>query len=116
MWMLLIIEGETLVPDTLKKRALNILADSVSDVVGTKNLAYIAIKKASDDEGNDARHQWATSVFDQIPLTNRREIKSVAINKAQEERRHVLSVRGREKSKPEVNIADLGVIWGSNAG
>jgi len=104
------------VADTLKKRALSILADSVSDVVGTKNLAYIAIKKASDEEGNGARQEWATSVFDQIPLTNRREIKSVAINKAQEERRHVLSARARNKPKADVKIADLGVIWGANAG
>jgi len=104
------------VSSILKKRALSILADSVSDVVGTNNLAYIAIKKASDEEGNDARQEWATSVFDQIPLTNRREIKSVAINKAQEERRHVLSVRARDKPKTDVKIADLGVIWGSNAG
>jgi|TARA_E500000305_G_C3990005_1_gene221433 hypothetical protein len=110
------LKGDVPVSDTLKKRALSILADSVSDVVGTKNLAYIAIKKASDEEGNEARHEWATSVFDQIPLTNRREIKSVAINKAQEERRHVLSVRARNKPQPEVKIADLGVIWGANAG
>ena len=98
--------------DTVKKRALNILADSVSDVVGTKNLAYIAIKKASAEVENPARHDWATSVFDQIPLTNRREIKSVAITKAHEERRHVLSARSRDRRKPEVTIADLGVIWG----
>lgn len=101
--------------DTVKKRALNILAASVSDVVGQKNLAYIAIKKASDEIGNSARHEWATSVFDQIPLTNRREIKSVAINKAQEEKRHVLSVRAREKKQPDVRIADLGVIWGDSS-
>ncbi len=100
--------------DTVKKRALNILAASVSDVVGQKNLAYIAIKKASDEVENAARHEWATSVFDQIPLTNRREIKSVAINKAQEEKRHVLSVRAREKKQADVQIADLGVIWGAN--
>lgn len=99
-------------PDTVKKRALNILAASVSDVVGQKNLAYIAIKKAHDEIENGARHEWATSVFDQIPLTNRREIKSIAITKAEEERRHVLSVRAREKRQPEVNIANLGVIWG----
>ena len=98
--------------DTVKKRALNILAASVSDVVGQKNLAYIAIKKASDEIENAARQEWATSVFDQIPLTNRREIKSVAINKAQEEKRHILSVRAREKSQPDVRIADLGMIWG----
>lgn len=100
--------------ETVKKRALNILADSVSDVVGTKNLAYIAIKKASVEEENEARRAWATSVFDQIPLTNRREIKSVAINKAHEERRHVLSTRTREKPKKDVKIANLGVIWGQN--
>ncbi|UUX50356.1 hypothetical protein NUH88_01400 [Nisaea acidiphila] len=99
--------------DTVKKRALNILAASVSDVVGQKNLAYIAIKKASDEIENSARQEWATSVFDQIPLTNRREIKSVAINKAQEEKRHVLSVRAREKPQSDVRIADLGMIWGS---
>ena len=62
------------------------------------------------------RYTNQISVFDQIPLTNRREIKSVAINKAQEERRHVLSVRARNKPKADVKIADLGVIWGANAG
>lgn len=104
-----------MVADSVKKRALNILAASVSDVVGQKNLAYIAIKKASDEVEDGPRHEWATSVFEQIPLTNRREIKSVAINKAQEEKRHVLSVRAREKQQADVTVADLSVIWGGNA-
>lgn len=98
-------------PDSLKRRALDILANSVSDVVGAGHLAYVAIKKLARDDDNEAKHRWASNTFEQISVGDRREIRSVAINKAHEERRQNLAaVKQRERAK-DIQVADLGRIF-----
>lgn len=95
----------------LRQRAMNILADSVSDVIGARSLAYVAIKKAAIDE-DASKHQWAEMMFNQISTANRRRIKTTAEDKAHEERR-AYRARAREQS---VEVADMTKIFGIFAG
>jgi hypothetical protein len=95
----------------LRQRALNILADSVSDVIGARSLAYVAIKKAAIDE-DPSKHQWAEMMFNQISIANRRRIKNSAEDKAHEERR---SYRAKSRES-NVEVADMTKIFGVLAG
>ncbi|WPZ32859.1 hypothetical protein T8K17_16620 [Thalassobaculum sp. OXR-137] len=82
-----------------------ILADSVAEVVGKKNLAYVAIKQAASTD-NPARERWASNLFGQISLSNRKQIRSNAMVKAQDERQ---KRRAEDKRVKEVK----GVDWGN---
>jgi uncharacterized membrane protein len=70
----------------VKKQILSILADSVSNVLGSDNLVYIAVKRAATDD-NSKNYQWAESAFNQVSPPNRRNIRKTAVDKAEEERR-----------------------------
>ena len=82
-----------------------ILADSVAEVVGKKNLAYVAIKQAASTD-NPARERWASNLFGQISVSNRKQIRSNAIDRAEDERR---KRRAEDKRVKEVK----GVDWGN---
>lgn len=77
-----------------------ILADSVAEVVGKKNLAYVAIKQAAAGD-NPARERWASNLFGQISVTNRKQIRSTAMDKAYVERDRRRS-EDRRLSEPQV--------------
>ncbi len=62
-----------------------ILADSVAEVVGKKHLAYVAIRQAGK-ENNPSRERWASNLFSEISLANRKQIRTTAIDKAYIER------------------------------
>ncbi|MBT5265246.1 MAG: hypothetical protein HOL85_10455 [Rhodospirillaceae bacterium] len=82
------ISDAAVVPDqslTVRQRAMTILADSVSAVVGPRNLAYVAIRKASMD-ADQSKDQWASMMFNQLPVSNRKQIRTSAIDKAHEEK------------------------------
>jgi len=95
----------------LRRRAMNILADAVSDVIGARSLAYVAIKKAAIDD-DPSKYEWAQMMFSQISTANRRRIKSSAEDKAYEERR---SYRAKLREKT-VEVADMSKIFGVFAG
>lgn len=95
----------------LHQKALNILADSVSDIIGARSLAYVAIKKAALDD-DPSKQKWAEMMFNQISSANRRRIKNTAEDKAHEERR-VYRAQRREKT---VEVADMTKIFGVLAG
>jgi hypothetical protein len=95
----------------LRQKAMNILADSVSDVIGARSLAYVAIKKAAIDE-DPSKQQWAEMMFNQISMANRRRIKNTAEDKAHEVR-NSFRAKSREKS---VEVADMTKIFGVLAG
>lgn len=95
----------------LRQKAMNILADAVSDVIGARSLAYVAIKKAAIDD-DPSKHQWAEMMFNQISTANRRRIKTSAEDKAHEERR-AYKAKSREKN---VEVADMTKIFGVLAG
>lgn len=96
-------------PDTLRQRCFTILSDAVDEVVGRRNLVYVAVVQASkaEDTGKD---RWASSMFRQVSVTNRKRIRSNAI-----ERAHVERARMREASRqrqPDVILADLTKLFG----
>jgi len=95
----------------LRQKAMNILADAVSDVIGARSLAYVAIKKAAIDD-DPSKHAWAEMMFNQISTANRRRIKTSAEDKAHEERQ-VYRAKSREKT---VEVADMSKIFGVLAG
>jgi hypothetical protein len=95
----------------LHQKALNIQADSVSDIIGARSLAYVAIKKAALDE-DPSMQKWAEMMFNQISSANRRRIKNTAEDKAHEERR-VYRAQRREKT---VEVANMTKIFGVLAG
>lgn len=97
----------------LRQKAMGILADAVSDVIGSRSLAYVAIKKAAIDE-DPSKHQWAEMMFNQISIANRRRIKTSADDKAYEYRKSLRRERGRERQT--VEVADLTKIFGVYAG
>lgn len=67
----------------VKNQSWNILADSVSEVVGNQSLAYVSVKKAAlNDEPSNER--WASMMFNQISAANKRRIRTSAIDKAEE--------------------------------
>lgn len=84
-----------------------ILADSVAEVVGKKNLAYVAIKQAASTD-NPARERWASNLFGQISLTNRKQIRSNAMDKAHVERD---KRRAEDQRVKEVKSVDWGNLF-----
>lgn len=98
---------------TIRQRAMHILADAVSDVVGARSLAYVAIKKAAID-GNAQKDRWAEMMFNQISVANRKRIRSTAIEKAHEEKaRNIISIRApSEKVERSVEVADMRTLFG----
>ena len=69
----------------LKAKSYEILAESVSDVVGRQNLAYIAIKQASMTDDDDMA-QEAESLFKAIDISSRKKIRENAVDKANDAR------------------------------
>ena len=96
-------------PETLRQRSFTILADAVADVVGRRNLAYVAVVQAAKIE-DENKQRWASSMFRQISVTNRKQIKSNAIEKAHVERAR--NIEATRKRQPEVVLADLGKLFG----
>ena len=84
-----------------------ILAESVAEVVGKKNLAYVAIKQAAATD-NPARERWASNLFGQISITNRKQIRSNAIDRAHVERD---KRRAEDNRVREVNSVDWGNLF-----
>lgn len=84
-----------------------ILADSVAEVVGKKNLAYVAIKQAASTD-NPARERWASNLFGQISLTNRKQIRSNAMDRAHGERD---KRRSEDQRVKEVKSVDWGNLF-----
>lgn len=96
-------------PEPIRKRCFSILADAVDEVVGRRNLAYVAVVQASKAE-DETKDRWASSMFRQISVTNRKRIRSNAI-----ERAHVERARANDaarKRQPEVVLADLSKLFG----
>ncbi|WP_028794597.1 hypothetical protein [Thalassobaculum salexigens] len=89
-----------------------ILADSVAEVVGKKNLAYVAIKQAASTD-NPARERWASNLFGQISLSNRKQIRSNAMDKAHVERNKRRSEDNRVK---EIKGVDWGNLFAHSGG
>ena len=83
-----------------------ILADSVAEVVGKKNLAYVAIKQAASTD-NPARERWASNLFGQISPTNRKQIRSNAMDKAHVERDKRRSEDNRVREVKSVDWGNL---------
>jgi hypothetical protein len=92
---------------------MHILADAVSDVIGARSLAYVAIKKAAIDQ-DAQKNRWAEMMFNQISAANRRRIHSTAVEKAHEEKaRNLVGVRvSGEKTDASVEVADMRRLFG----
>lgn len=71
--------------DSLRQRCFTILGDAVADVVGRRNLAYVAVVQAARAEDH-SKDRWASSMFQQISVTNRKQIRGNAIERANVER------------------------------
>lgn len=82
-----------------------ILAESVAEIVGKKNLAYVAIKQAAATD-NPARERWASNLFGQISVTNRKQIRSNAIDRAYVE-------RDKRRAEDKRLTEPQGVDWGN---
>ena len=95
--------------DSLRQRCFTILADAVSEVVGRRNLAYVAVVQAARTE-DESKDLWASSMFRQISVTSRKQIRSNAIEKAQVERARMR--RSDRQRQPEVVLADLSKLFG----
>lgn len=95
--------------DSLRQRCFTILGDSIADVVGRRNLAYVAVVQASRAE-DQSKDRFASSMFQQISVTNRKQIRSNAIERAHVERARMNDVARRRQ--PEVVLADLGKLFG----
>lgn len=96
-------------PDTLRARCFAILGDAIADVVGRRNLAYVAVAQAARTE-DQSKDRWASSMFQQISVTNRKRIRSNAIERAHVERgRMNEAARSRQ---PDVVLVDLGKLFG----
>lgn len=94
---------------TLRQRCFSILADSVSEVVGRRSVAYSAIQQAAAAQEDRSKERWAETVFNEISAINRRRIRSTAIDKAYVERdRH----RSSRQADTTAHIADLSKLFG----
>jgi len=89
----------------VRESSFAILAESVAEVVGKKNLAYVAIKQAAATD-NPARERWASNLFGQISVTNRKQIRSNAIDKAYVE-------RDKRRAEDKRLKEPQGVDWGN---
>lgn len=92
--------------ESLRHRCFAILADSVADVVGRRNLAYVAVVQAGKTE-DKSKDRWASSMFQQISVTNRKQIRTNAM-----ERAHIERARSAGKRQSDVVLADLGKLFG----
>lgn len=95
--------------DSLRQRCFTILADAVDEVVGRRNLVYVAIVQASKAE-DASKDRWASSMFRQISVTNRKRIRSNAIERATVERGRMKEAA--RQRQPEVVLADLSKLFG----
>ena len=95
--------------DTLRKRSFTILGDAVGDVVGRRNLAYVAVVQAARAE-DESKDRWASTMFQQISVTNRKQIRTNAIERAHVERSR--AVEAARRQQPEVVLADLSRLFG----
>jgi hypothetical protein len=91
----------------LRQKAMTILADPASHVIHARSLAYVAIQIAAIDEG-PSKLRWAETMFNQAFNSNRRRIRTAAVNKAYEYRD---THRRRPRKKP-VEVADMNKIFG----
>ncbi len=96
---------------SLRKKAMNILADAVSDVIGARSMAYVSIQKAAIDE-DPSKMRWAETMFKQISNSNRRRIRTTAVDKAYEYR----DAHGHSRRKKPVEVADMNQIFGGMTG
>ncbi|NQW08686.1 MAG: hypothetical protein HQ481_02210 [Alphaproteobacteria bacterium] len=96
-------------PEPIRTRSYNILAESVSDVVGKRNVAYSAIREAAEVEDR-SKENWASTVFNQISAINRRRIRMTAIDKAEDERARSRRLRAGKSAA----LADLSKLFGNN--
>lgn len=69
----------------VRESSFMILADSVAEIVGKRHLAYVAIRQAGK-ENNASRERWASNLFNQISVTNRKQIRNKAMDRAYVER------------------------------
>lgn len=95
--------------DSLRQRCFTILAEAVAEVVGRRNLAYVAVIQASRAEDR-SKDRWASSMFRQISVTSRKQIRSNAIERAYVERARMNDAS--RQSQPDVVLADLGKLFG----
>jgi len=95
--------------DTLRQRSFTILGDAVADVVGRRNLAYVAVVQAGRAE-DQSKDRWASTMFQQISVTNRKQIRSNAIELAHVERSRMIEASRR--NQPDVVLADLSKMFG----
>ena len=95
--------------DSLRKRSFTILGDALAEVVGRRNLAYVAVVQASRAEDR-SKDRWASTMFQQISVTNRKQIRSNAIERAHVERARM--AEAARKRQPDVVLADLGKLFG----
>ncbi|MEQ9334018.1 hypothetical protein [Thalassobaculum sp.] len=95
--------------DSLRQRCFMILGDAVADVVGRRNLAYVAVAQAAKSEDH-SKDRWASTMFQQISVTNRKQIRSNAIERAHVERSRAIEAARRQQ--PEVVLADLSKLFG----
>lgn len=97
---------------SVRQKSLGILADSVSEIVGQRSLVYIAVKQAALS-GEPDKEKWANSLFQQVSLSSRRQIRSTAIEKAAIE---ASNAKAREvavkKNEGQAVVADLQKLFG----
>ena len=96
--------------DPVRKRCYDILAESVSEIVGQRSLVYVAIRQAALNE-DSSKERWAETMFSQISATSRRRIRKTALERATEEQAQQNAAR-REAHQPEAVVADLSRLFG----
>lgn len=95
--------------ESIRVRCFTILSDAIADVVGRRNLAYVAVVQAGRTE-DSSKDGWASSMFQQISVTSRKQIRSNAIERAHDERSRMIEAARRRQ--PDVVLADLGKLFG----
>lgn len=100
--------------NSVRQKSLGILADSVSEVVGQRSLVYIAVKQAALS-GEPDKEKLADSLFQQVSLSSRRQIRSTAIEKAaiqaSNEKAKAVAVK---KDDGQAVVADLQKLFGGS--
>jgi hypothetical protein len=99
---------------SVRQKTLGILADSVSEVVGQRSLVYIAVRQAAIS-GEPEKERWADSLFQQVSLSSRRQIRSTAIEKAaieaSNDKAKAVAVK---KDDGQAVVADLQKLFGGS--
>ena len=88
----------------VRESSFMILADSVAEIVGKRHLAYVAIRQAGKEQ-NPSRERWASNLFNQISATNRKQIRTAAIDRAYVE-------RDKRRAEDKRLSAPSAVDWG----